>query len=551
MACAVLPVSLGSPNMPTEYYVEATMTMPYYGLVEPITAYYSDSTGMGRLDYWEGIDRYIYNSSGTAFQIVPTSTDGVHSEETCFISGTGAAPITLFPDMTYFPEEADEDPDCEVRGISCVSYTLSSPTYNETTGFDGIYTLKVSKEGIPLQFHFTGFNVILGSHYDEYIFDYLVIDSLDDHVTATTFSPPTTSECVILETDDVSGDDGGPTFSGPRPEGGIVAAVEDIASMMPCPMARARKAKRFTEFAATHRSNGFASDTDMFHRASLYHATERYVNSMNRQRKSFWLGLNHMADWTKEERAHLRGRQHTAEGTSFPATFTHETTTSTTDLPDAVDWVSAGAVTPPKDQGTCGSCWSYGATGTTEGQLFLKTGTLTPLSQQNLMDCSWSEGNNACDGGLDTRGYDWMMHSNNGNLATEESYPYMNSDGFCRATTTTIGATITGYANITDGVPGLNDALHNVGPISVSVDAAADTFYFYQGGLYYDEECKSGLSDLDHTVLAVGYGSVDGQMYTLVKNSWSDHWGEGGFIRVSQQDNCCGVATQPTYVALQ
>ena len=106
------------------------------------------------------------------------------------------------------------------------------------------------------------------------------------------------------------------------------------------------------------------------------------------------------------------------------------------------------------------------------------------------------------------------------------------------------------YANITDGVSGLNDALANVGPISVSIDATPDSFYFYQGGLYYNADCKSGMDDLDHTVLAVGYTTVDGQIYSIVKNSWSDHWGDDGYVYISQQDNCCGVATQPTYVML-
>ena len=121
-------------------------------------------TGMGRLDYWGGVERYIYNRSGPAYQIVPTSADGDASEETCFISGENYEPVSLFPDLTYFPTEPDST-DCELNGVACASYTLRSPTYNETTGFDGNYTLTVdAKDGTPLRFHFTGFNVILGSH---------------------------------------------------------------------------------------------------------------------------------------------------------------------------------------------------------------------------------------------------------------------------------------------------------------------------------------------------------------------------------------------------
>jgi hypothetical protein len=124
---------------------------------------------------------------------------------------------------------------------------------------------------------------------------------------------------------------------------------------------------------------------------------------------------------------------------------------------------------------------------------------------------------------------------------------------------------------VTGGVDALNDAIAHVGPISVSIDAEPNSFYFYAGGYYYSAECKSGMNDLDHTVLAIGYTTYNGQIYTIVKNSWSTHWGDGGthsllrpsgvvalrlcggpgIVYISQKDNCCGVATQPTYVLIE
>ena len=74
--------------------------------------------------------------------------------------------------------------------------------------------------------------------------------------------------------------------------------------------------------------------------------------------------------------------------------------------------------------------------------------------------------------------------------------------------------------------------------------------YFYSAGLYDNPDCKNGVNDLDHTVLAVGVTTVDGAKYSIVKNSWSTHWGEDGYVRIAQDGNICGVATAATYALL-
>jgi len=81
----------------------------------------------------------------------------------------------------------------------------------------------------------------------------------------------------------------------------------------------------------------------------------------------------------------------------------------------------------------------------------------------------------------------------------------------------------------------LNDALVHIGPLSVSIDAAVSSFYFYQSGYYDDENCQSNLESLDHSVLAVGYVMYQNKKYTLIKNSWSTHWGEDGYIKIQQK----------------
>jgi hypothetical protein len=162
--------------------------------------------------------------------------------------------------------------------------------------------------------------------------------------------------------------------------------------------------------------------------------------------------------------------------------------------------------------------------------------------------CRWDYGNNACDGGLDYQAYEWIMA--NGGLESTSTYgSYRNQPDYCHYDKSKAAVSMTGFVNVT-GLDALNDALATVGPLSVSIDASLPSFYFYAGGYYDDMECKSDPDSLDHSVVAVGVTTHKGQKYTLVKNSWSTHWGEDGYVKISQKDNLCGVATAATYPLL-
>jgi len=122
-------------------------------------------------------------------------------------------------------------------------------------------------------------------------------------------------------------------------------------------------------------------------------------------------------------------------------------------------------------------------------------------------------------------------------------------NGWCRANDHSSGVSLTGYVNITEASEtDLMDAVAGAGPVAVAIDASAPDFRYYESGVYYSDVCKNGLQDLDHAVLAVGYGSSSGQDFWLVKNSWSVYWGENGFVRMSRnRGNNCGIATQANY----
>ncbi|XP_061165782.1 procathepsin L-like [Saccostrea echinata] len=258
---------------------------------------------------------------------------------------------------------------------------------------------------------------------------------------------------------------------------------------------------------------------------------------------TFWLGMNEYGDMTNEEFRKTMNGYRMRNGTSGASLYLPPSNIG--DLPDSVDWRPKGYVTPIKNQGQCGSCWSFSATGSLEGQTFKKTGKLPSLSEQNLVDCSQKEGNHGCQGGLMDDAFKYIK--DNKGIDTEASYPYEAKNGKCRFNAANVGATDTGFTDIkSKSESDLQSAVATVGPISVAIDASHMSFQLYKSGVYHEWFCSE--SRLDHGVLAVGYGTESGKDYWLVKNSWGESWGQKGYIMMSRnRHNNCGIATSASY----
>jgi len=280
------------------------------------------------------------------------------------------------------------------------------------------------------------------------------------------------------------------------------------------------------------------SSAEFDHRYNAFKWNMDYVEFWNSMNSTTVLGLNIMADLTNGE------YQNIYLGTRIKVEVTAQIEEEPLPgLPEAIDWRTSGALTPIKDQGQCGSCWSFSATGAIEAAKKIKTGTLTSLSEQNLMDCSTSYGNQGCNGGLMTSAFKYVQ-ANKG-IDTEQSYPYTAKSGTCHYSTANIGATISGYKTIASGSETALANAINTQPISVAIDASKNSFQLYKSGIYYEPTCSS--SNLDHGVLAVGWGTSTAD-YFIVKNSWGTSWGTAGYIQMSRgRSNNCGIATQAAY----
>ena len=216
----------------------------------------------------------------------------------------------------------------------------------------------------------------------------------------------------------------------------------------------------------------------------------------------------------------------------------------TSDLPDTVDWRNEGAVTPVKDQGQCGSCWSFSATGAMEGAWAISKGNLESLSEQQLIDCSRRYGDLGCNGGLMDSAFEYAIDHG---MCSEDEDPYEAASDACIECDYV--ATFTGCVDVTpNNQQHLKEALSR-GPVSVAIEADQKIFQFYSSGVINEASCGTNL---DHGVLVVGYGSEDGQDYWLVKNSWGDSWGDNGYVKIGRSNSTndagiCGIAAQPSY----
>ncbi|KAI1235295.1 hypothetical protein IHE44_0002938 [Lamprotornis superbus] len=195
--------------------------------------------------------------------------------------------------------------------------------------------------------------------------------------------------------------------------------------------------------------------------------------------------------------------------------------------PDSIDWRKKGNfVTPVKNQGACGSCWTFSTTGCLESAIAIATGKLLSLAEQQLVDCAQAFNNHGCSGGLPSQAFEYILY--NKGLMGEDTYPYRAKNGTCKFQPDKAIAFVKDVINITQyDEDSMVEAVGKHNPVSFAFEVTSD-FMHYRKGVYSNPRCEHTPDKVNHAVLAVGYGEEDGTPHWIVKNSWGRLWGMQG-----------------------
>jgi len=291
-------------------------------------------------------------------------------------------------------------------------------------------------------------------------------------------------------------------------------------------------------------------------RFAIFSENVGIINTWNANpQDTFTMAINQFADLTGEEFKSIYASCN--GGISEVGNSTDPYCPSAVDCPtlnntvvnQTVNWTDLGAVTPIKNQGQCGSCWTFSTTGVLEGLNYLQTGELLSFSEQQIVDCCTTA--DGCDGGFP---YLALQYTATNGIELESEYPYTAADGKCKYNSDDAHHVNTGYQCIAQKSSQQLIAAGMLEPVSIAVEANQLSWQFYGGGVV-NLLCGAAL---DHAVLLVGWGQKNGQNAYYVKNSWGETWGDAGYIWIGQNDNAndgygvCGIlrcATLPLPVA--
>jgi cathepsin L len=286
-------------------------------------------------------------------------------------------------------------------------------------------------------------------------------------------------------------------------------------------------------------------------RAEVFAKNLAHIRQHNADVTKTWFAtVNEFTDWTTEEFRKLR--VHGRRPDIGEADQDQLRPLGAIELPSDVDWRNkAGVVTPVKNQGGCGSCWSFSAVETLESHLAIATSEAAPvLSEQQIVSCMPNPqqcgGTGGCAGATQPQAFNYTKTHG---LSLETDYPYQGVTGSCATNKIKPVATNDGFVKLkVNDYNALVSALVTKGPVAISLAAGSIGWQLYGGGIFGGGLLGKCGYDQDHGVQLVGYGIDGSKMYWLIRNSWGPHWGEKGYMRIKRYGDGkepCGIDKTP------
>ena len=549
------------PKWSESYSVGYLFTIPYTAEVQPEgisypVTFHRDAHGKkvrARMETLNGTNVMIAQSKKVEYELVPRLDRQVCRVFKDLEEGESIAEATALPDISGWEYAGLKQ--WNGRQARVWQYIRQ----HEAKRVE--YTFYVTLDQQPLRLHMFGNDIFSGAHFDEWVVDY------------TFYSPGRPDPALFASPNDcqevkpsVRGVWGGRAARA-RARG---ASLRMKASL---PTIRYGGHAEYDEFLSTHGVQRRHSSLAEYRlRSSIFERNSDMITQHNAANRSFTMSMNRFGDWTREEfkQIMLRPKQKLSVETSlFKLHGDHQSLSQhelgkyelpyeplhdTKKIPREVDWRKTGANGGGvKDQANCGSCWAFGAVGAMESAWFMASGESLSLSEQQVMDCAWGfvpgkdESTSACDGGDAWAGVGHVVDA--GGISLSKDYQYLGQDNYCfEKGVGDWAAKFKGYVRLPRyDDQALMEAIYSRGPIAVSLDASQDSFTFYSSGVYYDTKCMWKPADLDHSMMAVGYGTDDAGDYWLIKNSWSKHWGDEGYVKIARDGHGCGASSDAMY----
>jgi len=237
---------------------------------------------------------------------------------------------------------------------------------------------------------------------------------------------------------------------------------------------------------------------------------------------------------------------------SSPADMVHyQPTESHLAIPDSFDarkyWPQCSTIKTIRDQGSCGSCWAFGAAESFSDRYCIATGDSVTFSPQFLVDCF--NDSDGCNGGYTD--LTWMALMKQG-ITSDDCLPYLGKDDDCRDTCSDHTPMKLRYAksayspyvafDVNATVRAIQEEIMANGPVETAFYVFTD-FMSYSNGVYHRTTTSV---DGGHAVKIIGWGvdEASKEPYWLIANSWGEDWGEDGFFRIRRGTDECNIESE-------